>query len=376
MGKSRILSRRSILRGGVASGLVLAAPAVIGRASIANAQSAFAGESMIVVAWSGNYERIFDAQVTQAFNDRYGTRVETTGGWDQMVAQIKAAPEDNPPFDLTIADEFTTSSGLAEGLFLQTDRSAIAGFDAVLPWFDGDRGNASAYGVPFGAGALWMLASKSSGIGANSWNGFWDERARNKVTLDEAAFYWDLCIPAILSDAQPGIQEVFGDSSATEPLFAKLDELRVPRWYSTGAELANLILQDTAELAMIYSADAFGFMEDFGATHDIAIPDEGTAAYTSWFMKVRGTQHSELSDLFMTYLLEQETQQRFANHSTEAMSRGDITPPGHWPAYPVGNDAYREQFKLFSLAGWDAIGANWNTLAERMTTTIARTTNG
>ena len=48
-----------------------------------------------------------------AFNATYGTKVETVGGWDQMVAQIVAAPADNPPFDLTIADEYTTSAGLA-----------------------------------------------------------------------------------------------------------------------------------------------------------------------------------------------------------------------------------------------------------------------
>ena len=369
-------SRRRLLQSGFASGLALAAPTIIGRASVATAQTSFAGESLITVAWSGNYERIFADQVTGPFNERYGTKVETIGGWDQMVAQIKAAPEDQPPFDLTIADEYTTSVGLAEGVFLETDRGAIPDFGAVLPWFDAARGKATPYGVPFGAGTLWMMVAKSSGIGARSWNGLWDKRALGKVTLDEAAFYWDLCLPAILSSAKPGIDEVFGSPESMEPLFAKLDALRIPKWYSTGAELANLMLQDTAQLAMIYSADAFGFMQDFGETHDIAVPDEGTAAYTSWFMKVRGTQHSALSDLFLAYLLEQETQQRFADHSTEAMSRGDIKAPAHWPDYPVGNDAYAARFNLFSLAGWDAFGANWDALAERMKTTITRTTAG
>lgn len=374
--KISTFSRRRVLQGGLVSSLALAAPAIVGRAGVASAQGAFAGEGLITVAWSGNYERIFAEQVTEPFNERYGTKVETMGGWDQMVAQIKAAPEDQPPFDLTIADEFTTSVGMAEGVFMETDRSAIADFGAVLPWFDAARGAATPYGVPFGAGTLWMMAAKSSGIGARSWAGLWDERALGKVTLDEAAFYWDLCLPAILSGDMPGIDEVFGSPEAMEPLFAKLDALRIPKWYSTGAELANLMLQDTAQLAMIYSADAYGFMQDFGETHDIAVPDEGTAAYTSWFMKVRGTQHSDLSDLFMAYLLEQETQQRFADHSTEAMSRGDIKPPAHWPDYPIGNDAYQSRFNLFSLAGWDAFGANWDALADRMKTTITRTTAG
>lgn len=50
-----------------------------------------------------------------------------------MVSQIVAAPADNPPFDITIADEYTTSTGLAENIFLETDRSKIPGFEAVFP---------------------------------------------------------------------------------------------------------------------------------------------------------------------------------------------------------------------------------------------------
>ena len=137
------LTRRKTLQGLAA----LAAPALIGRARPASAQAAFAGEGLVVVSWSGNHELSFRELVVEPFNATYGTKVETVGGWDQMVAQIVAAPADNPPFDLTIADEYTTSAGLAEGLFLETDRSSMPGFAAVYPWFDGLRGDAAKYGA-------------------------------------------------------------------------------------------------------------------------------------------------------------------------------------------------------------------------------------
>ena len=120
----------------------LATPALTGRAAAAEADTAFSGEKLIVVSWSGNHELSFRHSVVEPFNEKYGTKVETVGGWDQMVSQIVAAPADNPPFDMTIADEFTTSTGLAEGVFLETDRSKIPGFDAVHPWFDEARGQA------------------------------------------------------------------------------------------------------------------------------------------------------------------------------------------------------------------------------------------
>lgn len=71
-------------------------PAIIGRASLATAQTSFAGESLIVVPWSGNYELVFKKTVIDPFNAQYGTKVESVGGWDQMVPQIIAAPADNP----------------------------------------------------------------------------------------------------------------------------------------------------------------------------------------------------------------------------------------------------------------------------------------
>lgn len=369
-------TRRSILKHTAQATALLAAPAILGRASLAGAQDSFAGESLIVVSWSGNHEQSFRESVVEPFNEKYGTKVETVGGWDQMIAQIKAAPADNPPFDLTIADEYTTSLGLAENVFLKTDRSGIKGFEAVSPWFDAHRGAARDYGVPFGGGSLWMVASRSSGIGAGSWKGFWDERAKGKTTMDAAAFYWDLCVPAILSDRKPGIDEVFDSPAEVEALFAELDKLQMAKWYSDGAELANILIQETAEIAMVYSADARGFMKEFGETHEIAIPTEGTASYTNWFMKVRGTRHPELSDLFLSYLLEKETQQRFLDNSTDFLSRTDLTPPAHWPDYPTTEEAIAKTFNLFSLKGWDAFGANWDALNDRMKQTIATTSRG
>jgi spermidine/putrescine transport system substrate-binding protein len=365
-------TRRRLLGTSVA----LAAPAIVGRAMVTTAQAAFEGESLIVVSWSGNHELSFRDAVVNPFNEKYGTKVETVGGWDQMVSQIVAAPADNPPFDITIADEYTTSAGLAEKLFLETDRSKMKGFEAVYPWFDEQRGEAAKFGVPFGGGSLWMLAAKETGMKPDSWRNFWDEKVRGKTTMDAAAFYWDLCIPALLSDKAQGIDEVFQTPEAMEPLFLELEKLKMAKWYKDGAELANLMLQDEAQVAMMYSADAYGFIKDHGGEFEAAIPKEGTASYTNWFMKVRGTKHGDLSDLFMSYLLEKETQQRFLDVATDFMSRSDLTPPAHWPGYPTSNDDMKVKFSLFSLKGWEVFGANWEALDARMKQTIARTTEG
>ena len=366
-------SRRRFIK---QAAIAVAAPAIIGRAAISTARAAFAGESLIVVSWSGNHELSFRQAVIEPFNAQYGTKTETVGGWDQMVSQIKAAPADNPPFDITIADEYTTSMGLAEQLFLETDRGKVKGFEAVYPWFDDMRGDARKYGVPFGGGSLWMLTARSAGLKPDSWKNFWDGKVRGKTTMDAAAFYWDLCIPALLSGVKPGIDEVFQSPAGMEPLFLELEKLKMAKWYKDGAELANLMLQEEAQVAMMYSADAYGFLKEHGSEFDAAIPKEGTASYTNWFMKVRGTRHGDLSDLFMGYLMEKATQQRFLDVATDFMSRSDLAAPAHWPNYPASNDDMKRMFSLFSLDGWAIFGANWDMLDARMKQTIARTTQG
>src|SRR5262245_60057121 len=100
------LERREFLKSAASAAALIAAPAVIGRALVSTARAAFAGEGIIAVSWSGNYEQVFRETIINPFNEKYQTKAETVGGWDQIVSQIKAAPADNPPFDVTVAEEY------------------------------------------------------------------------------------------------------------------------------------------------------------------------------------------------------------------------------------------------------------------------------
>lgn len=368
--------RRGFMKLGVGVAAGLAAPAIIGRASPVFAQDAFKGESMIVVSWSGNYELNFRKEVIEPFNAKYGTKVETVGGWDQMVPQIKAAPADNPPFDLIVSDEYTMLTGAAENLFIATDRSKIPGFAHVYPWFDENRPAAKQFGVPFGGGTIWMLTNKSSGVSPTSWRNLWDPKAQGKITLDATVFAWNLCIPAVLSDRLHGIEEVYGTPEEVEPLYQELDKLKTARWYLDGAELANLMYQEEAEVAMAYSTDVYDFITKHGDQFEAAVPQEGSGTYVDWYVKVRGTQHSDLVDLFQAYLLEKETQQSFLNVSTAFMSRDDMVAPAHFPGYPMSNDDFHRMFNVFTMEGWAKFIENWDHFDQRMKQTIVNTRKG
>lgn len=364
------LSRRRFLGAGTAA---LALPAIIGRASVATAATSFTGEGLIVVPWSGNYETVFKETVIDPFNAKYNTKVESLGGWDQMVSQILAAPKDNPPFDITVTEEALTGQGMAANLWMKTDRAAVPNLDAVYPFFAETRPGAEQFGVPFAGGTCMLIVRKKLGIAPDTWNVLWDDRLAHKVSADGSSWWWSLSVPALMSSVKPGIDEMFSMATA-EPLFAKLDKLKVARWYMTGAEEATVLNQETADAAMTYSSDALNFLQDSPGEYLAAVPREGTSAWTDWYMKVRGTHHGALADLFQNYLLEKETQDRFLAKSMVFMSRRDVTVPPHWQDYPRSNADFHKMFQLITIKGWDGINASYQAYDDRMKLAISRST--
>lgn len=363
-------SRRRFL--GTAA-VALAAPAIIGRAALGTARAAFAGEGLIAVSWSGNYEQVFRETIIDPFNEKYGTKAETVGGWDQIVSQIKAAPADNPPFDVTVAEEYISSTGLAENLYMKTDKDKIPNLGAVYPWFYETRPEfAQPYGVPFGGGTCMLLLRKSLGIAPDSWNLLWDDRLAGKITSDSAAWWWTLSVPAVMSQVNPGLDEMY-DMATAEALFAQLDKWKVAKWFKDGAEQANILNQEEADAAMSYSSDAYTFLTQSPGEYDAAVPKEGVSAWADWYFKVRGTRHNDLADLFLNYMLEKETQDRFLSKSLIFMARKDVAVPSHWVGYPGDNADYHKKFQILTMAGWDKINANYQAFDDRMKQTIART---
>lgn len=353
--------------------VAIAAPAIIGRAAISTAKAAFEGEGLIAVSWSGNYEQVFRETIIDPFNAKYNTKAETVGGWDQIVAQIKAAPADNPPFDVTVGEEYISSTGLAESLYMKTDKSKIPNLAAVYPWFYETRPDkAKDYGVPFGGGTCMLLVRKKLGIAPTSWNIMWDERLDGKITSDSAAWWWTLSVPAVMSKANAGLDEMY-DMSTAEALFGELDKWKISKWFKDGAEQANILNQEEADAAMSYSSDAYTFLTQSPGEYDAAVPQEGVSAWSDWYFKVRGTKHSDLADLFINYMLEKETQDRFLSKSMIFMARTDVTVPSHWNGYPKNNDDYHRMFQILTMDGWDKINGNYQAFDDRMKQTIAKT---
>jgi spermidine/putrescine transport system substrate-binding protein len=275
-----------------------------------------------------------------------------------------------------VGEEYISSTGLAEKIFLATDTAKVPNLDAVYPWFFEMRSKeAQGFGVPFGGGTPMLLISRSLNIQPESWTLLWDERLANNVTADSAAWWWTLSVPAVMNTAVPGLDEMYDWPAGAEPLFQKLETMQVSKWYKDGAEQANLLNQEEALAAMSYSSDAYTFMQQSPDQYWVSVPKEGTSAWTDWYFKVRGTQHGELADLFLNYLLEKETQDRFLANSLIFMARTDVAVPEQWgDGYPKSNDDYHRMFQLITMEGWaKLLGENYQAMDDRMKQVVLKT---
>lgn len=378
---SGCFTRRQLLKTGgvVVAAAALPMPAIIGKARAADAKTAFKGEEMTVCAWSGGYLDSFKSAVSDPFNAQYGTNVSLVGGWDQMVAQMKAAPAGKPPFDITVSEEYTTLGALAEGLYAKSDRSKFPQLADLQPFFLTARPeSARDYGVPLGLGfALPMLNTSLAANKPLSWSTMWDKDLERKLALDAGAYWWLIAISAIWGakkdfnafyDWKPGM--------ASDPIFDAVERLRPAKYYKDGAELSFLMLQEQAAFAEIYSADALGLMQNGGPNYKTGIPEDGTVAYGDWYIKVKGTQHDELADMFLGYILEKETQNRFIQVQMSVMSRKDVTVPSFWHNYPATNEDLVKNVRLMTMAGLERLLPNFDAMGERFQKAVLKTSKG
>ena len=98
--------------------------------------TAKAGEDAItlrVSVWSGNYANFFEDTVKQLYEEETGNTLEVIPGWNEIISKIKAAPENNPPYDVSVTDGYFYHQGMADDLFMEIDYDNVPNIDNVYP---------------------------------------------------------------------------------------------------------------------------------------------------------------------------------------------------------------------------------------------------
>src|SRR5262249_8557448 len=125
----RRLTRRQFLH--AAAGLAAAAAA--GCRGGGGKAGPDAGRELRVFVYAGGHERTMRQAFVPRFEAATGAAVTLHAGWWDGIPKLKAAPPDDPPFDLVISDATQGYPAVKDGLFAQLDLANVPNHKALTP---------------------------------------------------------------------------------------------------------------------------------------------------------------------------------------------------------------------------------------------------
>jgi spermidine/putrescine transport system substrate-binding protein len=283
------------------------------------ASKPFEGQTLIVGTWSGPYAENFEAVLSRPFEELTGAKLLHKYSWD-FTPEILAAPEDDPPVDVTIAADADYLVGVKRKLWLPIRYENVPNAAKIFDIIKNEISPTTEFGVPFDA-AMHILMYRKDLVQEvpTSWKDLWQEEFKGKIAIERWFPYW-VYIGSYLTDYDPPQKAIYSPEGRDAILeqMKKLSE----RWffcYDKGAEFWAAL--DAGEIVIgnywngTASSQIQGQIDKHGeaTTYAMVLPDEGAVAYLDHFCVVRGTQKRDLAEAFINYLVSTEAQKAFLN---------------------------------------------------------------
>ena len=326
----------------------------------------FEGRHLVVGAWDGPYADVIREVFVPSFEEQTGATVEIKGMWTEVVDTITAAPEDAPPYDMTVGEEYLNIRGLQEEIWLPIRYENIPNSKDVYPWyFDRDQLDEAddAYGVPFGYGFEVLAYNKEEiDFEPTSWSDLWRPEVQGKIALDKG--YWNFAIATAafhLKDA-PGEGELYTEEGMNK-VIAEMAKLDVSVWFPTGADSVTALEQGKFVIGEMYAED-IGHMSERDSKYAFVIPEEGIMGWVDYYHVVRGTSEQDLAEAFINHLLDPELQSEFAKRQYYWMANAKAEVPKDKAWFtPATNEELAAQARVFD---YDTFIPDWSAIEERL----------
>lgn len=285
--------------------------------------------TLTIAAWAGPYARAIREIFVPPFEQATGANVVVLDEGAETVDKILAAPEDNPPFDLVVGDEYIHCYGLSSDTWERMNYGNIPRSKEIRQEFldlaDEDCKD-NAYGVPFGAGFdVIIYNSDALGFTPTGWADFWRPEAQGKIGMDAAFWSHSLTPAAKVLGIDPTTLE--GGSPELSKVFDKTAELDVALWATVDSQQLNALKAGDVAIAQNYIQNAIPLAAE-DDRFDFVVPEEGTTGWIDYWMISRGTQQQDLAEEFVNQLLDPELQSQFAELNSYLMANEDASSPG------------------------------------------------
>ena len=309
-----------------------------------------AGGPLTVSTWSGTNEGIFRETIKPMYEERTGNDLEVVGNWTNILGQLRQSPEDDPPFDLTIASVRDHYLGEQDGLWEPIREGNVPNISAVKPaLLEITRSDSS---VPVDYGVMGYAYNEDAvAAEPEAWEDLVTEGTPEKFALPATYFLNAMIMAAIVADEAPGAGELYSqDDRDIDAIFETMSEMPVAKFYQGAEDMWTAIEQGVANAGQYFYAYSVAKADETSETNiGVHVPDQ-TLGYVDHYQVARGTSSRQQAEEFINFLLDEEVQTAYAEAFNLGMANENADHPDRTTAeVPIENDEINDEvvFKTY-----------------------------
>ena len=280
------------------------------------------GETLRVSTWSGTNEEVFRQEIKPLYEEQTGNTLEVIGNWANILSQIRAAPADDPPFDLTLVGDKDHYFGVQEDLWEPFDIDTLENRDLIKS----NLLREDPVSVPLCYGVTCAVYDQDAvDFELGSWNEIASQASN--VSLPGSFFTNALQMAALAADEMPADEELY-DESGHDVIFETLRGIDTAQYYSSPGDMWPAFSNDLIDLGQYFYAYSAKKIEttDTDTNFGIHVPEQ-TTGYTDDYHIVRGTQNKALAKEFLDFMLTEEVQTTYAQNFNLGMANPETNYP-------------------------------------------------
>ena len=296
------------------------------------AAPAFAAETLTISWWGYNGDKL-NANIIEPFKKICGCEIAfETGNNADRLNKLKA--RGGKGVDVIFLTDSFSQIGIQEGLFQKIDPKTIPNVKELYDLAQDPQGG---YGPAYTVGRIGIVYDAAKlRTPVTSWNDLWREDLESTVSLPGITTTAGPLV-VLRAAAKAGV-DAYKDTDKT---FESVKALKpnVVKNYNTGSELVNLI--STGEVTVSIAQDfTLGSIQKAVKTMTWASLSDGDIATLNTVNIPTGSEHPELAQKFINFLISKDVQQIEAEQAVDApVNKGVTLTPDQAKIWTYGPEA-------------------------------------
>lgn len=342
---------------------LLAATAVGSASALAGCAETFAGngsadEQLRVMVWSGNYADRFEEGLVSQWEAEHDIDIDLRRGWGEVLEDIRNAPADDPPFDVTVAEGNFYYYGRQDDLFEPIDVDNLSNYDEIMDFFTEIRD--PEYGMPVDGAPCTIIHRDDADVDPEAWADFSSDAVADSegVGIDTGFWWYPMYAAAIGMDEADGAGEMY-EADLHDDVLERIENWGIEEWAASGEDIWQAFENDVIDVAQwYYDQTAFDIDDYEGLSH--TVPEQTTGWINNWCI-VRGTDMHDEAEQFIDFLLDAEVQSEWAESHPMMFSNEHIDYPAELEADLPTTD---EEARTIAFPDWEHLSDHAGVLSD------------